>query len=163
MTGGRGHTSVTLLHQSAMWYRAVSTHCFYTTLCFILSAMVGKIKFCVKLSKSATESLDMPCEAFGEYSLSHTVGFWMIFPFQSWSSVSWKWRKFRATKNQKNNRKCWNNLRTHPRRLLPNNPWACRHRRDQLWSLQEILTENFKMHRIMTTRLPTRPWKSQSL
>jgi hypothetical protein len=30
------------------------------------------IKFCVKLSKSATETLEMLCEAFGEHSLSRT-------------------------------------------------------------------------------------------
>jgi hypothetical protein len=28
------------------------------------------IKFCVKLGKSATETLEMLCEDFGEYSLS---------------------------------------------------------------------------------------------
>jgi hypothetical protein len=32
-------------------------------------------KFCVKLGKSATETLEMLCEAFGEHSLSHTVVF----------------------------------------------------------------------------------------
>jgi hypothetical protein len=33
------------------------------------------IKFCVKLGKSATETLEMLCEAFGEHSLSWTVAF----------------------------------------------------------------------------------------
>jgi uncharacterized metal-binding protein len=43
--------------------------------------MDGKIKqcicitFCVKLDKSATETLEMLSEAFGEYSLSQTVVF----------------------------------------------------------------------------------------
>jgi hypothetical protein len=43
--------------------------------------MDGKIercdcnKFCVKLGKSATETLEMLCEAFGEHSLSRTVDF----------------------------------------------------------------------------------------
>jgi hypothetical protein len=42
--------------------------------CFVLSATDGKteqcvcIKFCMKLGKSATETLEMFCEAFGEYS-----------------------------------------------------------------------------------------------
>lgn len=56
------------------------THSFYTsafsTLCFVLPAMVGKIKqhvcikFCMKLSKSATKGLEMLREGFGEYSLN---------------------------------------------------------------------------------------------
>jgi hypothetical protein len=33
------------------------------------------IKFCVKLGKSATRTLEMLCEAFGEHSLSRTVVF----------------------------------------------------------------------------------------
>jgi hypothetical protein len=58
----------------------VNTHCYYTnaiaTLCFVLSAIDGKIeqrvciKFCMKLGKSTTETLEMFCEAFGEHSLS---------------------------------------------------------------------------------------------
>jgi hypothetical protein len=33
------------------------------------------IKFCVKLGKSTTKTLEMLCEAFGEHSLSETVVF----------------------------------------------------------------------------------------
>jgi hypothetical protein len=33
------------------------------------------IKFCTKLGKSATETLEMLCEAFGEHFLSWTVVF----------------------------------------------------------------------------------------
>jgi hypothetical protein len=33
------------------------------------------IKFCMKLGKSSTETLEMLCEAFGEHSLSWTVVF----------------------------------------------------------------------------------------
>jgi hypothetical protein len=45
-----------------------------STLRFVLSAMDGKIeqrvciKFCVMLGKSAIETLEMLCEAFGEHS-----------------------------------------------------------------------------------------------
>jgi hypothetical protein len=39
-------------------------------------------------------------------------------------------------------------LRTHLWRQSLNNPWIRRHRCDQLWSLQEILTENFNMRDI---------------
>jgi hypothetical protein len=34
-----------------------------------------RIKFCVKFSKSATETLEMLCEAFGEHSSSWTAVF----------------------------------------------------------------------------------------
>jgi hypothetical protein len=57
----------------------------------------------------------------------------MAFMFQGRSSFSWRWM-FRATKHQQN-RKCWKNSRTLPRRPSPNNPWARRHCWDQLWSL----------------------------
>jgi hypothetical protein len=83
--GGQGHTSASLLHQSAMLHYAVNTHCFYMSafsiLCFLLSAMDGKIeqrvciKFWVKLGKSATKPLEMLREAFAEHSLSRTAVF----------------------------------------------------------------------------------------
>jgi hypothetical protein len=45
--GGQGHTSESLLHQYAMWCRALIMHCFYTsafsTSCFVLSVIDGKI------------------------------------------------------------------------------------------------------------------------
>jgi hypothetical protein len=47
-----------------------------STLCFVLSAINDKIeqsvciKFCVKLGKSTTETLEILHEAFGEHSLS---------------------------------------------------------------------------------------------
>jgi hypothetical protein len=63
----------------------VNTHCFYIsaflTLCFVLSAIDGKIeqrvciKFCVKFSKSTTDTLEVLHEAFGKKSLSRTAIF----------------------------------------------------------------------------------------
>jgi hypothetical protein len=57
-------------------------HYFYTSpfsaSCLVLSAMDGKIeqlvciKFCVKLGKSATETLEMLRDGLGEHSLSRT-------------------------------------------------------------------------------------------
>jgi hypothetical protein len=83
--GGQDHTSESLLQQSVTWHRDVNTHCFYTssfsTSCFVLSAMDGKIEqlvcihFCVKLRRSATETLEMLRETFGERSLRRTEVF----------------------------------------------------------------------------------------
>jgi hypothetical protein len=53
----------------------------FSTSCFILFVMDGKIeqcvsvKFCVKLGNSATETLQMLHEVFGEDSLSQTAVF----------------------------------------------------------------------------------------
>jgi hypothetical protein len=53
----------------------------FSTLCFIFPAKDGKIKqsvcikFCMKLSKSTTDTLEMFCEAYGEHSLSLTAIF----------------------------------------------------------------------------------------
>jgi hypothetical protein len=95
----------------------VNKNCFYTstfmTSCFVFFAMDGIIeqrvciKFCVKLSKCATETLEILCEAFGEHSLSRTAVFWMAFTFQGRSSVSWRRRTYRAIKHHQNDRICW--------------------------------------------------------
>jgi hypothetical protein len=53
----------------------------FSTSCFNLSAMDGKIeqcvciKFCVKLGKTNSEALEMLRDAFGEHSLSCTAVF----------------------------------------------------------------------------------------
>jgi hypothetical protein len=67
---------VTPYCEQTFFYKGASS-----TSCFVLSAMDGKIeqraciKFCVKLSKSATKTLEMLHEAFGEHSLSRTTVF----------------------------------------------------------------------------------------
>jgi hypothetical protein len=45
-------------------------------------------------------------------------------------------------------------LRTHPRISLLRSPWACRYCWDQLWSLQEILTDNLNMRHIAAKFVP---------
>ena len=58
------------------------------------------------------------------------------------------------------------NSRTYPQRPSPNNPWVFRPHWDQLWSLPGNLNREFEHAlycSIMTTHLPTHPWKPQSL
>jgi hypothetical protein len=59
------------------------------------------------------------------------------------------------------------NSRTRPWRLLPYYPWAHRHCWNQIWSLPGDLNRksDHTLHCsfIMTTRLPTCPWKPLSL
>jgi hypothetical protein len=57
-------------------------------------------KVCVKLGKSAAETLEMPLEAFGEHSLSQTV------VFECHSRLKACRQTFRVTKYQQNDRKC---------------------------------------------------------
>jgi hypothetical protein len=84
----RGEAKVTLLKAyciSLPHDTTLNTYCFYTgafsTSCFVLNVMDGKIKqrvcikFCMKFGKSATETLEMLCEAFGKHSLSRTAVF----------------------------------------------------------------------------------------
>jgi hypothetical protein len=91
----------------------------------------------------------------------------MEFIFQGQSSVSWRWRTFRVTKHQLNDRKCWKNSRTHPQKPSPNNPWAWRHHWDQLWSLPGDVNRKFQhvpYCSFITTAHPSmHPWKPQSL
>jgi hypothetical protein len=111
----------------------------FSTSCFVLSAMDGKIeqqiciKFCMKLGKSAAKTLWNALWGFWRTFYNIDSSFWMAFTFQGQSNVSWRWRTFRVTKHQQNIRKCWKISRTHPQRPSPNVPWARRHRWDQLW------------------------------
>jgi hypothetical protein len=73
--------------------------------------MDGKIKQCVhikfsmKLSKSATETLEMILEAFGERSLSWTAVFEMTFTFQGQFECQLKIMNVQGNKHHQNNRK----------------------------------------------------------
>jgi hypothetical protein len=78
--GGQGHTSASLIalacHVAPLCEQALLLHeCSFDLIFFLLSAMDGKIeqhvciKFCVKLGKSATKTLEMLPESFGEHSL----------------------------------------------------------------------------------------------
>jgi hypothetical protein len=65
------------------------------------------IKFCVKLAKSATETLEMLCEAFEEHYLSRAAVFEWHSRFKVGRvSVEDDGRTFRTTKHQQNDRKC---------------------------------------------------------
>jgi hypothetical protein len=63
-----------------------------------------------------------------------------------------------TSKTTENVEKIWELI--HEDRLL-NNPWACRHCWDQLWSLPDLNRKSeYAPHcSIMTMRPPTRPWK----
>jgi hypothetical protein len=97
----------------------------------------------------------------------------MTFTFQGRSSVSWKWRTFRANKHQQKNRKSWTNSR-----LLIVNLFLLTLRSTltftrtvTFWGAWQKMCDekdrNFGATTsgsfIMTTRPPTCPWKPQNL
>jgi hypothetical protein len=64
------------------------------------------IKFCVKFSKPATETLEILCKAFGEHSLSQTAVFEWHSHFKGGQVSAEDDKMFRVTKHQQNDRKC---------------------------------------------------------
>jgi hypothetical protein len=70
---------ISLPHDTTLLTRIVFRRVLFRLPCFVLPAMDGKIdqhdciKFCMKLSKSTTETLEMLREAFGEHSLSQIM------------------------------------------------------------------------------------------
>jgi hypothetical protein len=80
------------------------------------------INFCVKLSKSTTETLKMLNEAFGEHSLSRTV----VFEWHSHSKAGQVSVEDGKYSGRPSTSKTTENVekipRTRPRRPSPNNP-----------------------------------------
>jgi hypothetical protein len=141
-------------------------HTFFTRVLFRL-----RVLFCLRwMAKSsymsassfAWSSVNPPLKpAFGEHSLSPTA----VFEWQS---------RFKASRVPAEDDECSGqpstskttenvekNLRTHPQRPLPNNPW------ELLGSVMDEKDRNFGATTtgsfIKTTRPPTCPWKLQSL
>jgi hypothetical protein len=79
------------------------------------------IKFFVKLSKSATKTLEMLHEAFEKHSLSRTTAFEWHSGFKA-SRVSLKMTNVQGDQAPAKRQKMLKKLRTHPRRPSPNNP-----------------------------------------
>jgi hypothetical protein len=144
---GQVYTYASILHQSATWHRTVNTRCFYTSafrlrVSFYLQWMTKSSNLCASsFAWSSVNPLPEPLkcfvDSFGEHSLSQTAS------LELRSRVSWRWRTFKATKHQQNDRNVEKNSRTHSRRPLPNNPWAHRHRWDHLWSFPRDLNRKY--------------------
>jgi hypothetical protein len=64
------------------------------------------IKFCVKLGKSAIETLEMLHEAFGEHSLSWTAVFEWHSCFKAPAECQLKMTKVQSNQAPANDRKC---------------------------------------------------------
>jgi hypothetical protein len=115
--GGQGYTSASLLHESATWHCSMNTHYFYKSAFWLhisSSAMDDKSSN-VSASTFACSSVNLVLKSlkcfvrFWRTFFKPDNGSWLAFTFQGWSSVSWRWRTFRVTKQQQNDRKCWKN------------------------------------------------------
>jgi hypothetical protein len=139
--GGQGHTSASLLYQSATW-PALWSHIVITRVLFLLRVSLC-LRWMAKLSNmyassfawSSVNPLLKPLKCLLRllriFFKLHNV-FLMAFTFQGQLSVSWRWEMFTVPKHQQNYRRCWRSLRAHPWRPSPNSPWARRHHWDQL-------------------------------
>jgi hypothetical protein len=123
-----------------------------------LSATVGKIeqrvciKFCVKLGKSATETLEMLHGAFGEHSIYWTAFFeWHSRLKAGRISVEDERSGRSSTRKTTENVKKSN---TDPRRPSPNNPELADTAGISYGVCQEIVTENLNMRRIAAKFVP---------
>jgi hypothetical protein len=90
--------------------------------------------------------------------LKQDSGCWRAFLFQGRSSVSWRWRTFRMTEHQQNDRKRWRKFENSYAKAVTR----------QSMSLQTLLGSVMEVARdpgsfITTVHLPTHPWEPQSL
>jgi transposase len=111
------------------------------------------IKFCLKLGKSATETLEMLHEAFGEHSLSWIVVFQWHSRFKAGRvSAEDDERSGRPNtiKTTENIEKILELIHEDHRRTIH----ELRHCWDQLWSLPEDLNRNLNMHLIASKFVP---------
>jgi hypothetical protein len=120
-----------------------------------------------KYPKNLSCRIQIPREAFGEHSLAgqrFLNGSYVSRPVECQLKIMTIQGDQASAKRQE---KLKIFERTQPRRPSPNNPWARRHRWDQLWSLPGDLNRKSEhtphCSFITTTRPPTRPWKPQSL
>jgi hypothetical protein len=96
----------------------------------------------------------LKCLGFWRTFFKPDGSFSMAFTFQGRPSVSWRWRMFRATTHQQNDRKCWKNLK-----LIGEDHYRTIHELTDTVGLsygvcQEILTERLNMLRITTKFVP---------
>jgi hypothetical protein len=100
-----------------------------------------------------------PCDSLaGFWRTFFKLGSCILVPFTfpDWSSFSWRWRTFRATKHRQKERK-WRNLIAHPWRLSMNDPWAHGRHWNQFFSSPGDVNKKFE-------HVPnTHPWKPQSV
>jgi hypothetical protein len=158
----KGEAKVTLLEgccislpcDTALWTRIVFTWVFFFYFMFHFvcdewqnQALCVCIKFCVKLSKSATRTLEMLCEKSRQRFLID-IHISRLFVYQM------KTRIFKETMHQQNDRRCWKNLRSHLWRLSPKIHKLTDTAGISCGIWQEILTENLNMCRIAAKFVP---------
>jgi hypothetical protein len=133
-----------------LWWMAKIEQCVY-------------IKFCVKISKSATETVWNASWGFWRTFFKLDSSVWMTFTFQGLSSVSWR-GMFTVTKHQQNDTKWWQIWE-----FIHEDHHRTIHEFTDTIGIsygvcQEILTENLNMNRTApSSRAHPRPWKPKSL
>jgi transposase len=135
------------------------TNAFWTS-CFILSVMDGKIKqcvcikFCVKLSKSTTETLEMLCEAFREHSLSRAA----VYEWHSRFKAGWVSVEDDECSGRPSTSKTIENVEKIRELIHEDHRWTIHEVTNTVGIsygiCQEILTENLNMRHIAAKFVP---------